>query len=165
MSETIYNVLFLCTGNSARSILAEALLKEMGNGRFNSFSAGSKPKGKVHPIALQVLECEKYNVAEYSSKSWDEFEGEGAPNLDFVITLCGNAEKETCPIWNGNQPIRAHWGLPDPAACEGSDEIKIAAFKETIKQLRTRLNKFISLSLDVDDKQSLQKNINDIGNT
>jgi len=134
MNERLFNVLFLCTGNSARSILAEAMLNHLGQGRFRAFSAGSHPKGEVHPFALELLQKNRLPVAEMRSKSWDEFARPEAPQLDFVFTVCDSAAGETCPLWPG-QPMTAHWGIEDPAAVEGSDEEKRRAFFQAYMQL------------------------------
>jgi arsenate reductase (thioredoxin) len=157
------NVLFLCTGNSARSILAEAILARLGGDRFAAFSAGSMPKGEVHPIALHVLEMLNHKTDGFRSKSWDEYAGADAPKLDFVFTVCDNAAGEVCPIWPG-QPMTAHWGLPDPAAVEGNDAEIAAAFNETYRMLSNRISIFTSLPLGALDKMSLQSRLNAIGN-
>lgn len=162
--EKIYNVLFLCTGNSARSILAEALLNAMGRGRFRGWSAGSHPKGTVHPLALDLLRANRMDTAGLRSKDWDEFAQPGAPELDFVFTVCDNAAGEVCPVWPG-QPVTAHWGVPDPAAVTGSDAEKRKAFFTTYTQLSNRLSIFTSLSLAHLDKLSLQKKLDEIGKT
>ena len=138
-----YNVLFLCTGNSARSIIAESLLNALGGGRFRGFSAGSHPKGQVHPLAIEALSGAGYPVTGARSKSWAEFARPGAPAIDFVVTVCDNAAAEACPIWPGH-PATDHWGLPDPAAVEGSDEDKRRAFRETFAELRRRIQDFAS---------------------
>ncbi len=162
MTETPKNVLFLCTGNSARSILAEAILNRLGQGRFKAYSAGSQPQGKVHPLALDQLRRTNHDVSEARSKNWDEFAGDDAPKMDFVFTVCDNAAAETCPIWPG-QPVTAHWGLPDPAAAEGSEAEQRLAFSETYKALTNRLSIFINLPLEELDKLSLQKRLDEIG--
>ncbi len=162
--EKIYNVLFLCTGNSARSILAEALLNAMGRGRFRGWSAGSHPKGAVHPLALDLLRANRMDTAGLRSKDWDEFSQPGAPELDFVFTVCDNAAGEVCPVWPG-QPVTAHWGVPDPAAVTGSDAEKRKAFFTTYTQLSNRLSIFTSLPLAHLDKLSLQKKLDGIGKT
>ena len=164
MAEKIFNVLFLCTGNSARSILAEAVLNNLatGRGRFRAYSAGSHPKGAVNPYALQTLEHNKFPTAGLRSKSWDEFAAPGAPHLDFVFTVCDQAAAEPCPYWPG-QPMTAHWGLPDPAAVEGSDEAKRKAFRDTLLVLRRRIEIFASLPLEKLDRLAIQKHIADIG--
>jgi arsenate reductase len=157
-----YNVLFLCTGNSARSIMAEALLNHWGEGRFRAFSAGSHPKGQVHPLALEMLQRMHLPTAGFRSKSWDEFATPDAPPLDFVFTVCDNAAKETCPIWPG-QPMTAHWGISDPAAVEGSDEAKLRAFRTTYRELDARIKIFASLRFDQLDQMSLQRQLDEIG--
>jgi arsenate reductase (thioredoxin) len=162
MSEKIFNVLFLCTGNSARSIIAESILNRYGSGRFRAFSAGSHPKGKVHPYAIDLLKNLNYITNDLRSKSWDEFAVPGAPKLDFVFTVCDDAANEVCPIWPG-QPMTAHWGLPDPAAVEGSEAEKRAAFAETSRMLTNRISIFTSLPLSSLDRLSLQKKLDEIG--
>jgi protein-tyrosine-phosphatase len=157
-----YNVLFLCTGNSARSIIAEAILTRVGAGRFQAYSAGSHPRGAVNPHALALLQRLDYDVTELRSKPWDEFVGDGAPKLDFVITVCDNAAGETCPLWPG-QPLSAHWGMPDPAAVEGSEVEKALAFAETYRMLNNRIGAFASLKLSGLDRLSLQNRMNEIG--
>ena len=138
MAEKTYNVLFLCTGNSARSILAEAILDRLGEQRYNSYSAGSQPKGEPHPQALKLLGSLNYKTTRFRSKSWDEFAKPGAPELDFVFTVCDNAAGEVCPVWPG-QPMSAHWGVPDPAAVEGSEAEIAAAFAETYRLMNNRI--------------------------
>ena len=160
--ERRYNVLFLCTGNSARSILAEAILNRVGAERFKAYSAGSHPKGAVNPHALDLLKRLDYDVAQFRSKAWDEFTGADAPRLDFVITVCDNAAGETCPVWPG-QPMSAHWGLPDPAAVEGSTVEKAVAFAETYRMLNNRIGAFANLKLSGLDRLSLQHRMNEIG--
>jgi arsenate reductase len=162
MGEKVYNVLFLCTGNSARSILAEAILPRWGAGRFRSFSAGSQPKGEVHPLALETLRANNFPTGGFRSKSWSEFAAPGAPTLDFVFTVCGNAAKEACPVWPG-QPISAHWGVDDPAAAEGSDEEKRRAFRRAYLELEGRIKVFTSLPIDKLDLVALKKRLDDIG--
>lgn len=157
-----YNVLFLCTGNSARSILAEAILNHEGNGRFRAFSAGSHPKGQVHPGALKVLKALGLPVDGYRSKSWDEFAVEGAPKLDFVFTVCDNAAGEVCPVWPG-QPMTAHWGVPDPAAA--APEQQERAFNDAYFALQRRISLFLSLPLESIDEMSLQTKLREIGRT
>jgi arsenate reductase (thioredoxin) len=159
-----YNVLFLCTGNSARSILAEALLNDsaIGQGRFRAFSAGSHPKGAVHPMALETLRANHLPTDGYRSKSWEEFSGPGAPPLDFVITVCDQAAAESCPVWPG-QPMTAHWGIADPAAVQGSDDDKRRAFREAITHLRRRIDLLVSLPFERLDRLSLQERLRDIG--
>jgi protein-tyrosine-phosphatase len=162
MTEKRYNVLFLCTGNSARSILAECVLNRLGRGRFTAYSAGSFPKGEVHPYALDLLRRQNFATDKLRSKSWDEFAAPDAPQLDFVFTVCDNAAGEACPIWPG-QPMTAHWGLPDPAAAEGNEAERRLAFAETLRMLNNRISTFVSLPLKSLDKLSLQKRLNEIG--
>jgi protein-tyrosine-phosphatase len=157
-----YNVLFLCTGNSARSILAECVLNRLGAGRFQAFSAGSYPKGAVHPYALDLLERHDYPTHALRSKSWDEFAQPGAPALDFVFTVCDNAAGEVCPVWPG-QPMTAHWGLPDPAAAEGTEAEQRLAFADTLRMLTNRIGVFTSLPIKSLDRLSLQKRLEEIG--
>ena len=157
-----YNVLFLCTGNSARSILAEAILNQQGMGRFRAFSAGSFPKGKVHPAAIELLDDLDYDTGELRSKSWDEFSGPGAPTLDFVFTDCDNSAGEVCPIWPG-QPMTAHWGIEDPAAVEGEGQEQ--AFWNAYQQLLRRIQLFLALPIEDIDELSLQNRLKDIGKT
>ena len=164
MTDRIYNVLFLCTGNSARSILAEAILAKEGNGRFRSFSAGSKPAGKVNPFAIDLLEKLGYETEGYRSKNWDEFAVPGAPAMDFVFTVCDNAAGEACPVWPG-QPMTAHWGVPDPAAVEGSDTAKALAFADAYRQLSNRISIFVNLPLKSLDAMALKKRLVEIGET
>lgn len=159
-----YHVLFLCTGNSARSIMAEAILARAGAGKFVAFSAGSQPKGEVHPHALRLLERLNYKIGGFRSKSWDEFAQDGAPALDFVFTVCDNAAGEVCPIWPG-QPMTAHWGVPDPAAATGSDAEIAAAFADAYGRLNNRITLFTSLPLASLDRLSLKKRIDAIGRT
>lgn len=156
------NVLFLCTGNSARSILAEAYLNSAGTGRFVAYSAGSKPAGQVNPYALELLEKNRIDTSGVRSKNWDEFAAPGAPKMDFVFTVCDNAAAEPCPYWPG-QPMTAHWGVPDPAAVEGNDETKRRAFHLAFNQLSTRINLFLNLPLETLDRLSLSKHLQDIG--
>ncbi|MFN4274838.1 MAG: arsenate reductase ArsC [Ferrovibrio sp.] len=162
MSDRIYNVLFLCTGNSARSILAEAIMNEMGAGRFRGFSAGSMPKGQPHPMAIDLLQKSGHPIDGLRSKSWDEFAAPDAPKMDFVFTVCDNAANEVCPIWPG-QPMTAHWGLPDPAAVEGSEAEQRLAFADTYRMLRNRIGIFVNLPIKALDEMALQKRIDDIG--
>ena len=157
-----FNVLFLCTGNSARSIIAECLLNRIGEGRFKAFSAGSQPKGEVHPMALHLLRRQDFQVDELRSKNWDEFSTPDAPPLDFVFTLCDSAAAETCPTWPG-QPMSAHWGLEDPAAATGSETERHLAFADTLRMLRNRIEIFTSLPLDSLDRLSLQTRLDEIG--
>ena len=162
MSSAPFNVLFLCTGNSARSILAEAYLNAAANGRFVAFSAGSHPGGKVNPLALELLQKNRIDTAGLRSKSWDEFARPGAPALDFVFTVCDNAAGEVCPIWPG-QPISAHWGIQDPAAVQGTDEQKRKAFLRAFGDLSTRINLFMSLPIGKLDRLVLRKKLEEIG--
>ncbi len=162
VSAKTYNVLFLCTGNSARSILAECVLNRLGRGRFHAYSAGSYPKGTVHPYALDLLTRQNYAVESLRSKSWDEFAAFNAPLLDFVFTVCDNAAGEVCPIWPG-QPMTAHWGLPDPAAVEGSEAERRLAFADTMRMLHNRLGLFVSLPIESLDKLTLQNRLRAIG--
>jgi len=161
-TNTTYNVLFICTGNSARSILAEGILNELGQGRFRAYSAGSQPKGEVHPLALATLERMHMPTTGYRSKSWDEFAAPGAPVFDFIFTVCDNAAGEACPLWPG-QPMSAHWGVPDPAAAEGTEEQRLRAFKDAALTLRRRIELFLSLPLQRLDAMSLQHELRDIG--
>ena len=151
----IYKVLFLCTGNSVRSIIAECVLNKVGEGRFEAFSAGSAPKGEIHPLVLELLERQGYPTSELRSKSWDEFAGPGAPCLDVVITLCDSAAKESCPLWLG-QIVRAHWELPDPAAVVGGEEVQRAAFAETHRTVSELLTAFTSLPVGALDSSDIQ---------
>jgi len=164
MAAPAFNVLFLCTGNSARSILAESLLNNLGKGRFRAFSAGSHPAGQVNPFALALLEKNHFPTGELRSKSWDEFAQPDAPHLDFVITVCDQAAGEVCPVWPG-QPITAHWGIPDPAAVEGSDDQKRHAVVEAMNQLRRRISMFVSLPFATLDRVRLQQAVHLIGKT
>lgn len=157
-----YNILILCTGNSARSIIGEALFNIMGAGRFKAYSAGSHPTGKVNPFAIEQVRGLGYAVENLRSKSWDEFAAPGAPELDFVITVCDKAAGEVCPLWPG-QPVTAHWGFPDPAAAEGSDEEKRAVFAQTLRQMRTRVQLFLSLPLESLDHMAIEKKMRAIG--
>jgi arsenate reductase len=162
--QAVFNVLFLCTGNSARSILAESLLNQLGRERFRAFSAGSHPGGRVNPLALELLVKNHFPTGELRSKSWDEFAQPAAPHLDFVITVCDNAAGETCPVWPG-QPMTAHWGIPDPAAAAGSDEHKRHAFVEAMNQLQRRISMFVSLPFHTLDSMKLQQAVRAIGKT
>jgi len=162
MSEPQFNVLFLCTGNSARSILAESILRKEGAGRFRAFSAGSHPKGTVNPFAFKVLEAYGYPMDGFRSKSWDEFAARGAPLMDFVFTVCDTAAAETCPMWPG-QPMTAHWGIEDPGAVEGTDIQKEAAFNLAFRYLKNRITIFISLPIKSLDKLSLNAKLREIG--
>jgi arsenate reductase (thioredoxin) len=160
----MYHVLFLCTGNSARSIMAEAILNRLGAGRFQAHSAGSHPRGDIHPRTLQLLKRLKHPTEEYRSKSWDEFAQPGAPHLDFVFTVCDQAAQEVCPIWPG-QPMTAHWGVPDPAAATGTDAEIGLAFSEAYRQLNNRISIFLALPLARLDRLALKKRLDDIGKT
>jgi arsenate reductase (thioredoxin) len=157
-----YNVLFLCTGNSARSIMAEAILNRDGRGHFRAFSAGSQPKGRVHPYALDLLRKLNYDVSGLRSKSWKGFSGLDAPKLDFVFTVCDNAAQETCPVWPG-QPMTAHWGVPDPAAATGTEAEMRLAFADALRMLTNRINIFVSLPLRSLDELTLQRQLDAIG--
>lgn len=161
MTQT-YNVLFLCTGNSARSILAEAILRKEGGGRFNAFSAGSHPKGEVHPFALELLRSLGHNTSFARSKSWDEFALPDAPKMDFVFTVCDSAANEACPVWPG-QPMTAHWGIPDPAAADGTDAERHLAFADAYRQLSNRITAFLSLPIASIDRMSLETKLREIG--
>jgi len=156
------NVLFLCTGNSARSILAEVLVEHWGKGRFIGYSAGSFPRGNVHPLALDLLDRLHLRTANLCSKSWDEFASPGAPVMDFVFTVCDQAAGELCPIWPGN-PVTAHWGVSDPAAVIGSDEQRRQAFRDAHRQLEARIKLFVALPLDKLDRMALKRQVEDIG--
>ncbi|CAL78801.1 putative arsenate reductase; arsC-like protein [Bradyrhizobium sp. ORS 278] len=162
MPDRIYNVLFLCTGNSARSVLAESILRKDGAGRFRAFSAGSTPKGAVHPLALELLRRMDYPTADLRSKSWTEFAVAGAPVMDFVFTVCDNAAGEACPVWPG-QPMTAHWGIEDPAAADGTELEKLAAFTTAFRYLKNRIGAFINLPLDRIDNLSLGTRLREIG--
>jgi arsenate reductase len=162
MTGPIYNVLFLCTGNSARSILAESILNHWGRGRFRAFSAGSHPKGEVHPIALALLRQLDFLTEDLRSKSWDEFEAPAAPALNFIFTVCDNAAGEVCPIWPG-KPMTAHWGIPDPAAADGSDANEWTAFQTAFRALENRIRAFTSLPLASLDNLKLKAELDRIG--
>lgn len=164
MSERVYNVLFLCTGNSARSIIAEAVLNAMGRGRFRAFSAGSHPTGQVNPYALELIARNRLPTEALRSKSWDEFAAPGAPQLDFVFTVCDRAAEESCPVWPG-QPMTAHWGVPDPAAVQGTEEEKRRAFLRAWTELANRISIFVSLPFDKLDRLALQRRLDEIGRT
>jgi arsenate reductase (thioredoxin) len=159
-----FNVLFLCTGNSARSIMGEAIINRVGMGKFKGYSAGSMPKGEVHPLTINLLNKLNYDTSTLRSKSWEEFSAPGAPALDFVFTVCDNAANEVCPIWPG-QPMTAHWGVPDPAAVEGDDARRALAFADTYRMLNNRIGIFTSLPLTSLDKLTLQRRLDDIGKT
>jgi arsenate reductase (thioredoxin) len=162
MSHINFNVLFLCTGNSARSIIAECVLERLGRPRFRAFSAGSFPKGVVHPYALELLARQRYPTSHLRSKSWDEFARASAPPLHFVFTVCDNAANEPCPVWPG-QPMTAHWGLPDPAAATGNEAERRLAFAETLRMLNHRIGAFVSLPIQSLDRLSLQKRLDELG--
>ena len=162
MNQRVFNVLFLCTGNSARSILAEAILNHVGAGRFRAFSAGSHPTGRVNPFAIELLRQRGLDVAALCSKNWDEFARPDAPSLDFIFTVCDNAAGEVCPVWPG-KPMTAHWGIADPAAVEGSDDDKRWAFSQAFHLLNRRIGIFVSLSFDKLDALSMQRKLDDIG--
>jgi arsenate reductase (thioredoxin) len=158
----VFNVLFLCTGNSARSIMAEAILNREGRGKFRAFSAGSQPKGRIHPYTLDLLRKMNFDVSRFHSKSWQEFARPDAPKLDFVFTVCDDAAKETCPVWPG-QPMTAHWGVPDPAAATGKEAEIRFAFADAFRMLNNRISIFISLPIRSLDKLALQKQLDSIG--
>lgn len=162
MSEKQYNVLVLCTGNSARSILGEVLFNLLGKGRFIAHSAGSKPAGQVNPFALELLQQQGLATEGLRSKSWDEFAATGAPEFDFIFTVCDNAAGETCPVWPG-KPATAHWGIPDPAAVEGDGAVKRAAFRKAYDQLARRIQLFMSLPIEKLDKLTLKEKLAEIG--
>jgi arsenate reductase (thioredoxin) len=164
MTDRPYNVLFLCTHNSARSIIAESVMNRLGKGRFKAFSAGSQPRGQVHPFALDLLANLGHDVSGLRSKSWEEFSGPGASPLDFVFTVCDNAADEVCPVWPG-QPMTAHWGVPDPSLAEGSETERRLAFADTMRMLSQRIGIFMSLPLRSLDKMSLQNRLREIGRT
>jgi arsenate reductase (thioredoxin) len=160
--EQPFNVLFLCTGNSARSIMAEAILKKVGGGKFRAYSAGSQPKGRVHPETLKLLQGLGYDTSDCRSKSWNEFANPGAPVLDFVFTVCDNAAREACPVWPG-QPMTAHWGIPDPAEAKGNPAEVALAFKDAYRMLHQRIGVFTALPMRSLDKLSLQAKLREIG--
>lgn len=162
MAEKVYNVLFLCTGNSARSILAERILERWGRGRFRCFSAGSHPKGEVHPLALEILRRYNHVTDGLRSKDWAEFGTADAPQMDFVFTVCDNAAAETCPAWPG-QPMTAHWGIADPAAVDGDDIARMTAFRTAFRELENRIKIFVSLPLASLDRLRLQRRLDEIG--
>lgn len=166
MTNKTYNVLFLCTGNSARSVMSEALVTMLGRGRFKGFSAGSKPTGTVNPFAIEQIQLAdpRYAIAQMRSKSWDEFAQPEAPHMDFIITVCDNAAGEACPFWPG-RPATAHWGYEDPAAVEGSDEEKRAAFAKVFGQIRRRIETFVALPIESMDADTLRGSIKEIGNS
>lgn len=162
MTDRIFNVLFLCTGNSARSVIAESILRQDGAGRFRAFSAGSHPNGTVNPFALKVLRASGYPAKGFRSKSWDEFATPDAPKMDFVFTVCDDAAGETCPVWPG-RPMTAHWGIEDPAAVEGSDVDKERAFNTAFRYMHNRIRSFIALPLASLDKMALTRRLREIG--
>ncbi|HEX7635742.1 MAG TPA: arsenate reductase ArsC [Noviherbaspirillum sp.] len=162
MSDKVYNVLFLCTGNSARSIMAEALITTTGKGRFRGFSAGSHPSGRVNPLAIEQVKATGYPADNLRSKSWDEFAQPDAPRMDFIITVCDNAAGEVCPVWPGH-PVSAHWGFEDPAAVEGTDEEKRAAFQKIFKQIMARVSMFANLPIHMLDKNAIHHEMKQIG--
>ena len=162
VSSKVYNVLFICTGNSARSILAEAILNQLGSGHFKAYSAGSFPKGQVHPITIEILTERKFDVSALRSKSWDEFSTPGAPQMDFIFTVCDNAGGEVCPIWPGH-PVTAHWGFPDPAAVDGTIDEKKKAFAKTFREISQRLRIFLNLPFEKIDRMSLQHQLREMG--
>jgi arsenate reductase len=162
MTRKPYNILVLCTGNSARSIIGEALFNTMGAGRFKAYSAGSHPTGRVNPLAIEQVLALGYPVDDLRSKSWDEFAQPGAPELDFVITVCDKAAGEVCPFWPG-QPVTAHWGFPDPAAVVGTDDEKRAAFALTLRQIRRRVELFLNLPIETLDRMAIEKKVRAIG--
>jgi protein-tyrosine-phosphatase len=164
MSDKVFNVLFLCTGNSARSIMAESMLNVEGKGRFRAFSAGSHPKGAVHPWAIRTLDALGYPSSGFSSKGWDVFAEPGAPHMDFIFTVCDDAAGEACPVWLGH-PATAHWGIEDPAAVEGSEVEKGRAFAQAARYLKNRISLFVNLPLATIDKLSLQEQLEEIGRT
>lgn len=162
MSDRIYNVLFLCTGNSARSILAESILNRAGRGRFRGHSAGSHPAGRVNPYAIELLERLKYPTQALRSKDWEEFAGEDAPHMDFVITVCDKAAGEVCPVWPG-QPVSAHWGFADPAAVDGSEAEKRLAFADVYRELSARIEIFVKLPMESLDRLALKRRMDELG--
>ena len=164
MAPRIYNVLFLCTGNSARSVMGGVLLSHWGKGRFHAYSAGSQPKGAVHPLTLELLRNMNLPTEDLRSKSWNEFAGADAPRMDFVFTVCDQAAAEVCPVWPG-QPITAHWGVPDPAAAEGTHDEKMAAFRDAFRRLDTRIKLFLALPIEKLDRLALQREARRIGTT
>ncbi len=162
MTDALFNVLFLCTQNSARSVIAECVLNKLGGGRFRAYSAGSRPRGEIHPFAREMLAELGYDVSGLRSKSWDEFAAPDAPKLDFVFTVCDNAAAEPCPVWPG-QPVTAHWGVPDPAAASGSDAERRLAFADAHRMLYQRISIFTNLPIESLDRLSLQQRVDDIG--
>jgi arsenate reductase len=162
VSDPTYNVLFLCTGNSARSIIGECLINRLGRGRFHGFSAGSHPKGEVHPLAIEVLRRNNFVTDGLRSKDWGEFAAPGAPQMDFVFTVCDNAAAEVCPVWPG-QPMTAHWGIADPAAVEGDEVTRMMAFRQALRELEHRIDIFVNLPLASLDRLKLQDRLDAIG--
>jgi len=162
MRDRPYNVLFLCTGNSARSVLAEAILNKQGKGNFIAHSAGSQPKGQVHPKTIELLKTLGYDTSKFRSKSWDEFARPDAPEIDFIFTVCDNAAGETCPVWPG-KPMTAHWGIPDPAAAEGTDAEIALAFSDAYAMLSRRIELFLALPLASLDRMTVQARLREIG--
>ena len=162
MSDKVYDVLILCTGNSARSIIGECVVERLGKGRFRGFSAGSKPKGKVHPLAIEILRRNNYRIDGLRSKDWTEFAGPDAPRMDFVFTVCDSAAAEECPVWPG-QPMTAHWGLPDPAAVEGDEVDRMMAFRQALLSLENRVSVFVSLPIETLDRLKLKAALEEIG--
>lgn len=164
MSDRVYSALFLCTGNSARSLMAECALSRWGGGRFRAFSAGSHPKPSPHPLTLELLRRLHYDVGGLRSKSWDEFAAPGAPRLDFVFTVCDRARGEACPLWPG-QPLTAHWGVDDPVLAEGSDADRLRAFRRVYTELENRIKIFVSLPFEALDRLALKRKLDEIGKT
>jgi protein-tyrosine-phosphatase len=162
MAQKPFNVLFLCTGNSARSIMAEAIMNRVGSPKFKAYSAGSMPKGRVHAQTLELLKQNNFPIAQFRSKSWEEFTAPGAPELDFVFTVCDNAAAEVCPIWPG-QPMSAHWGVPDPVGAQGNAAQVALAFADTFRMLRHRIELFVNLPVESLDRLTLQRRLDDIG--
>lgn len=162
MTEKICNVMFLCRGNSARSIMAEAVLNRSGGSRFRAFSAGSHPAGEVHPYTLNLLKSQNYSTSELRSKDWTEFAQDDAPVMDFVFTVCDRTGQEVCPVWPG-QPMSAHWGIPDPAAAQGAESERRAAFQHAMRLITDRIGIFVALPLEALDRQTLQERLEEIG--
>jgi arsenate reductase (thioredoxin) len=162
MSDPTYNVLFLCTGNSARSIIGECLINRLGRGRFHGFSAGSHPKGDVHPLAIEVLRRNNFVTDGLRSKDWGEYAAPGAPRMDFVFTVCDNAAAQLCPVWPG-QPMTAHWGIADPAAVEGDEVARMMAFRQALREMEHRVDIFVNLPLASLDRLKLQHRLDAIG--
>jgi protein-tyrosine-phosphatase len=162
MQDKVYNVLFLCTGNSARSIIAERLIERLGTGRFRGFSAGSQPTGRVNPLAIRILERNGYATDGLRSKDWVEFSGPDAPQMDFVFTVCDRAAAETCPVWPG-QPMTAHWGIPDPAAVDGDEVTRMLAFRRALARLENRISIFVNLPIESLDRLKLKRKLDEIG--